>query len=100
MSAENDAFIGFAVGDAVGVPFIGKGRYEMEENPATGLLGIKHTPMERYTFGEWSDNTALMIATADALSLYGYNLKEIALCYIEWYLYGKYTPGMKKKRRR
>ena len=76
MSLENDAFIGFAIGDAVGVPFIGKGRYEMEEDPATGLRGIKHTPMEKKAFGEWSDNTALMIATADALSLYGYNLPD------------------------
>lgn len=81
-----DMVYGFAVGDALGVPFEGKGRGTFQCTGMTGY-GVHHRPP-----GTWSDDTSLMLATCDSIRACSrINLRDIMIVMSEWYLWGRYA---------
>jgi ADP-ribosylglycohydrolase len=83
-----DAFIGFATGDALGVPVEFETREWLQENPVKGMLGYM-----RYNQppGTWSDDSSMVFCTAESLCS-GYNLEDIALQYSKWKNERLWTP--------
>ena len=59
-----DAITGLVVGDALGVPVEFKRRYELLENPVTGMTG--HGTYNMPT-GTWSDDSSLALATIQSI---------------------------------
>jgi ADP-ribosylglycohydrolase len=74
------ALLGVAIGDAIGVPFEFKTRAEMQDNPATGMIGYG---THRQPKGTWSDDSSLTFCLAEAL-LDGYDLRKIAQRFVLW----------------
>ena len=85
------SIIGFAVGDALGVPVEFKNRNELKNNKITDMeeYGTHYQPK-----GTWSDDTSMMLATMDAISLADDNslYNKMMDNFIEWMDNGKYTP--------
>jgi ADP-ribosylglycohydrolase len=83
-----DAFIGFATGDALGVPVEFETREWLQENPVQGMLGGM-----RYNQppGTWSDDSSTVFCTAESLCS-GYDLEDIALQYSKWKNERFWTP--------
>lgn len=75
-----DALLGVAVGDAVGVPFEFRSRDEMQQNPATEMIGHGTYNQPK---GTWSDDSSLTFCLAESL-IGGYNLKDISEKFIKW----------------
>lgn len=83
-----DAYLGFAIGDAMGVPVEFLSRKEMKRNPVTDMEGHG---AHMQPPGVWSDDTSLLLANSHALTTYGYDPEMIANEMIEWMDYGKYS---------
>ena len=83
-----DAFIGFAIGDALGVPVEFETREWLQENPVEGMLGGM-----RYNQppGTWSDDSSMLFCTAESLCR-GYDLEDIALQFSKWKNERFWTP--------
>jgi ADP-ribosylglycohydrolase len=83
-----DAFIGFAAGDALGVPVEFETREWLKENPVQGMLGNM-----RYNQppGTWSDDSSMVFCTAESLCR-GYDLEDIALQFSRWKNERFWTP--------
>jgi ADP-ribosylglycohydrolase len=83
-----DAFFGFAVGDALGVPVEFETREWLQENPVLGMQGYM-----RYNQppGTWSDDSSMLFCTAESLCR-GYDLEDIALQYSKWKNERFWTP--------
>ena len=83
-----DAFIGFAVGDALGVPVEFEPRVWLKENPVEGMLGNM-----RYNQppGTWSDDSSMLFCSAESLCR-GYDLEDIALQFSRWKNERFWTP--------
>ena len=81
------ALLGVAVGDALGVPHEFRTRAQMEERPATGMVGYGSHGQPP---GTWSDDTALTLCLAEAL-VEGYDLARIAAGFVKWYRDGHWT---------
>jgi ADP-ribosylglycohydrolase len=83
-----DAFLGFAVGDALGLPVEFETREWLQENPVQGMLGGM-----RYNQppGTWSDDSSMVFCTAESLCR-GYDLEDIALQYSKWKNERFWTP--------
>ena len=68
-----DALIGFAVGDALGVPVEFLSRQEVREIHLTDMLGNEfHLPFKSswsklIPSGSWSDDTSMLIAGMDSI---------------------------------
>lgn len=79
---------GVAVGDALGVPFEFLERERLKKRPVTDMegYGTHNQPP-----GTWSDDTSLTLCLIDSLCN-GYNLKDIADKFVDWYLHGLWTP--------
>ena len=75
------AYLGFIVGDALGVP------YEFHSQGSFQCSGMDGYKSHNQPPGTWSDDTSMLLATIDAS-----NLNQILDNYADWYLYGKYTP--------
>ena len=81
--------LGAVLGDAVGVPFEGLGPERirlggrLERLPGWGSHGQRP--------GVWSDDSGLLLATADALASAGLDLWATASAFLDWYQRGKYT---------
>lgn len=75
------ALFGVAVGDAVGVPFEFSSREEMQQNPATEMIGYGSYNQPP---GTWSDDSSLTFCLADALATHGYSLHTIAFNFHMW----------------
>jgi ADP-ribosyl-[dinitrogen reductase] hydrolase len=74
------AFFGFAVGDALGVPYEFKDREKMEKQPATEMRGYGTW---NQPIGTWSDDSSLAFCLADSLTN-GYDLNDIAQNFVLW----------------
>lgn len=76
-----DTFLGFAVGDALGVPVEFIDRDDLKKDPVTGMraYGTHHQPA-----GTWSDDSSLAFCLAEALCD-GYSLGTIADNFVRWY---------------
>lgn len=76
-----DTFLGFTIGDALGVPVEFISRHVLKENPVKGMLafGTHQQPA-----GTWSDDSSLALCLAEALCT-GYDLNAIANNFVRWY---------------
>lgn len=84
-----DSLIGFAIGDAVGVPIEFVSRETLKINPTTDMeeYGTHYQPK-----GTWSDDTSMTIATVYSIiekNMIDYN--DIMFRFKEWMSSGKYT---------
>lgn len=87
MGKLQDAIYGFAIGDALGVPYEFKKRGTFECNDMVGH-GTHNQPA-----GTWSDDTSMVLATMKSLA----NSEEIDLDdimseFVSWRVGGSYTP--------
>ena len=75
------ALFGVAVGDALGVPFEFSSREEMEQKPATDMIGFGTYNQPP---GTWSDDSSLTFCLAEALANNGYSLGSMASNFYSW----------------
>ena len=85
------SILGFAVGDALGVPAEFKKRDELKNKPVFNMeaFGSHNQPA-----GTWSDDTSMVIATMDSIiekDEIDYN--DIMQKYSQWYKNAQYTPN-------
>lgn len=81
------AFYGFSVGDAIGVPVEFFPREQLDQKPISCMTGYGTHFQEP---GVWSDDTSLMLATADSFAQ-KHDFHFLAKKMIEWMDYGKYS---------
>lgn len=84
-----DGIIGFATGDALGVPAEFKTRKELKENPVKDMLeyGTHNQPI-----GTWSDDTSMTLATIDSIIKTGkINANDMADRFLKWFRNNEYT---------
>lgn len=83
--------IGFAVGDALGVPVEFLNRDLLQRHPLKEMIGYgSHKVPE----GTWSDDTSLMIAAMDSIKENGdVDFDDIMYKFTEWVNYAKYTAA-------
>ena len=62
------SLMGFIVGDALGVPVEFRGRKSLKKNPVTGMRGYGSHDQPA---GTWSDDTSMVLATADSIAARG-----------------------------
>lgn len=84
------SIVGFAVGDALGVPVEFASREELSKNPVKDMKG-KGTHNQKA--GTWSDDTSLTIALIKALGDKEFNVDSIARRMMDWLYKGKYTAN-------
>lgn len=83
-----DAIYGFAVGDALGVPFEFKKRGTFR---CTGMVG---NGAWNQPSGTWSDDTSMLLATLDSIKECGkIDIKDMRARFIDWASKGKYTAN-------
>lgn len=85
-----NGIMGLVVGDALGSPLQFHRREDFIDNPITEMeyCNIFNTPP-----GSFTDDSSLAIATLDSLiNNKGYNLEDIASCFVKWLQQGEYTP--------
>lgn len=90
MMDVKDGVLGFAVGDALGVPVEFSFREELQKNPVVDMeeFGVHKQPK-----GTWSDDTSMMIATMDAINECGeINYNQIADNFCLWASSLKFNP--------
>ncbi len=75
-------FLGHAVGDALGFPYEGRSREEMRTHPVEGL------PPDPVL----SDDTAMVICTAESLCERGEDVEDVAKRFLSWLHAGECTP--------
>jgi ADP-ribosyl-[dinitrogen reductase] hydrolase len=89
--------LGFAVGDALGVPVEFKPRAELAANPVTGMRahGSHNQPA-----GTWSDDTSMVLATLDSLAsdmeaqhpVDHQDYAGLMQRFTDWFDHGAFTP--------
>jgi ADP-ribosyl-[dinitrogen reductase] hydrolase len=81
------AFYGHAIGDAVGVPVEFMTRNQLDRDPVRDFreFGTHNQPA-----GSWSDDTSLMLCTAEALCE-GPEIERIAEKFVQWLRHAKWT---------
>lgn len=75
-----DALLGVAIGDAIGVPYEFSSRDEMQDNPATDMIGHGTYNQPK---GTWSDDSSMTFCLAESL-IGGYDLEDISKKFIRW----------------
>jgi len=89
LSCRN-GILGFAIGDAMGVPNECCAREELMENPVTEMIGYRSHEVPK---GSWSDDTSLVLATMDSvIEKRKIDPEDMATKYLEWLKEAKYTP--------
>ena len=86
---SSSGIIGFAIGDALGVPAEFKSRAELKLNPITDMVGdgTYNVPA-----GTWSDDTSMTLATIDSIiSMQKININDMANKFLEWFRNSDYT---------
>ncbi|WP_291720813.1 ADP-ribosylglycohydrolase family protein [Bernardetia sp.] len=91
-----NAFFGFAVGDALGVPVEFQSRRKIAENPVTDMreFGTHNQPK-----GTWSDDSSMAFCLAESLATPPntektevYDIGDIANNFVRWYYDKFWTP--------
>ena len=91
MSKIVDGLLGFAVGDAMGVPVEFTMREKLLEHPITSMIGYGSHPVPE---GTWSDDTSMTIATMDSIiNKKELDCKDIMMNFYYWLRDAKYTPA-------
>jgi len=86
-----DGLMGFAIGDAMGVPLENKSREELLSKPVVKITGHGTYDMPE---GTWSDDTSMMIATIDSInSKNDIDFQDIALKFVTYKNHAQYTPA-------
>ncbi len=75
------AFLGLALGDALGVPYEFREKHEMLLEPITGMIG--DIGCWNQQAGTWSDDSSMAFCLAESLTE-GYNPIDIAKKFIAW----------------
>lgn len=84
-----DGIIGFAVGDALGVPAEFKTRETLKRYPITDMIGYGTYNVPK---GTWSDDTSMTLATIDSLNTIGkIDTNDMANRFLDWYRNSNYT---------
>lgn len=92
-SRLKDAIYGFAVGDALGVPFEFKKRDTFDLIRSDLNKGLPGWGTWNQPPGTWSDDTSMVLATCDTIKYCGtLDLHEMMNAFCEWYQNGAYTP--------
>lgn len=91
MTTQVNGLWGVIIGDAIGLPVQFSERDERVNNPVTTMIGNGTFNKPK---GFWSDDGALTLATADALSQ-GDSLPLIMECFAAWLYHGVYTQDSK-----
>lgn len=85
-----DIILGFAIGDAMGVPIEFMTREYLSKHPTTEMTGYGSYEVPK---GCWSDDTSMVLATMDSIiKSEGINYNHIADCFCDWVNNSKYTP--------
>lgn len=81
------ALVGFAVGDALGVPVEFRHRSELRRDPVTGMRGyqVHHQPP-----GTWSDDSALTFQLVENL-IEGYDPQQLGERFVRWFVQGEWS---------
>ena len=80
------AILGLAIGDALGAA--------VEFQPAGSfpeVTGFRAGGPHRLEPGEWTDDTSMALALADSIAKVGWDLKDQAERYVDWYTKGIYS---------
>ena len=88
MNKAQDALLGLATGDALGVPVEFYSRETLDQNPVTTMQGYG-----TYTqpAGTWSDDSSLAFCLAESLTQ-GYNPGDMARRFIAWRYEAYWSP--------
>lgn len=86
-----EALLGVAIGDALGVPVEFMKRDDIAKNPVTGMreFGVHNQPA-----GTWSDDTSLTLCLAESLCQ-GFNTEHMGKTFASW-LYDRYWTARGK----
>ena len=91
MSKIINSILGFAIGDAMGVPIENVKREKLLKCPVTKMEGYGSYDVEK---GSWSDDTALTLATMDSiLEKHGVDYDDMMLKFCAFLNSSKYTSG-------
>ena len=91
MRKLEDAIVGLAIGDAMGVPLEFKLRNKLQANPTTEMKGYGSHNVPK---GTWSDDTSMTLATIAAINKTGKIVpKDIADNFIKWLENAEFTAG-------
>ena len=84
-----DGIIGFAIGDALGVPAEFKSRDELKMNPIIDMVGGgSHNQVK----GSFSDDTSMTLSTLDSIiEKQAIDTNDMADKFLKWYRNGEYT---------
>jgi ADP-ribosyl-[dinitrogen reductase] hydrolase len=83
-----DALLGFATGDALGVPVEFETREHLAREPLKGMVGyMRHNQPP----GTWSDDSSMVFCTVESLCS-GYDLEDIAVQFSKWKNRRFWTP--------
>ena len=84
-----NGILGFAIGDAMGVPLEFVQREKLMNNPVTEMLGYGSHNVPK---GTWSDDTSMTLATIDSIINTGtIDYTDIANNFLRWFKDAKYT---------
>ena len=84
-----NSILGFAIGDAMGVPIEFKKREELLDKPVLNMQGYGTHDVPS---GTWSDDTSMMLATIDSLvSLHKIDYDDMMKRFCDWINNAKYT---------
>jgi len=78
------AFLGLAIGDALGVPVEFYSREQLENRPIKDMIGYGSWNQPP---GTWSDDSSLTFCTAESL-LDGYDAEKMLTLFVRWYKEG------------
>lgn len=89
MSIIRDALIGFAIGDAIGVPIEFEDRERLMNSPVTKMQEYRSYDVPK---GVWSDDTSMTLATMDSIiECDDINYNNIADKFCNWINNAEYT---------
>ena len=84
--------VGFAIGDALGLPVKGQNAAELTAAPVTTMKGYGTFNQPA---GTYSDETGLALVGLDALQ-HGFDEQALIKAYQAWFTAGKYAPYGKR----
>lgn len=86
---SNNGIIGFAIGDALGVPVEFKSREELIQYPIVEMIGYGSHKVPK---GCWSDDTSMTLATMESIiENKTINTNDIADKFLNWFRNAEYT---------
>jgi ADP-ribosylglycohydrolase len=80
---------GAVVGDALGVPVEFSSREDRKQDP---VIDIRGYDTHNQPPGTWSDDSSLLLCTADSLINHDFDLHDLGRRFVRWYREGHRTP--------